>query len=298
MSEQRPLHRLFGLAWADFFQGTEVDVEPETDLSLKQQFLDLVLIRRGPGPIPRRLPDGFEDLTAHNLITFKSYQEALDPWALWELVSHFVNYRKQSSPSLDELLPESDFRLFAVCARFPHNLSQQVNLTSVREGVYEIRELALCIRVVVLHQLPQQEHNAMLHLFSARTELLRYGQEHYRPQSRETSTLLYELFRTYSEDPNMPEQLQEFVRQSIDQLLESLPPEKRLQGLSAEELRKRLSPEERLEGLSAEERLEGLPAKERLKGLSADEVMQALPPEVLEALKRQLKTNGEPPKPE
>jgi hypothetical protein len=194
-----------------------------------------------------------------------------------------------------------------VCARFPHNLSQRIVLNAVREGVYEIRELALCIRVVVLAQLPREEHNAMLHLFSARAELLRYGQEHYRPHSRETSTLLYELFRTYSEDPNMPEQLQEFVRQSIDQLLESLPheelrkrlsPEERLEGLTAEELRKRLSPEERLEGLTAEERLEGLPAKERLKGLSADEVIRALPPEVLEALKRQLKPNGEPSKPE
>src|SRR5712691_10935755 len=113
----------------------------------------------------------------------------------------------------------------------------------------------MCIRVIVLHSLPQEEHNAMLHLFSAKQELLRYGQEHYRPRSKETSTLLYELFKAYGEDPNMPETLEEFVRQSIDQLLESLPAEERFKGLSAEELRKRLSPEERLEGLPAEERL-------------------------------------------
>ena len=42
-----------------------------------------------------------------------------------------------------------------------------------------------------------------------------------------------------NEDPDMPDKLQEFVRQSIDELLQSLPPE---------ELRKRLSPEERLQG--------------------------------------------------
>ena len=35
-----------------------------------------------------------------------AHQEALDAWALWELVGHFVNYRKQSSPSMQELLPE------------------------------------------------------------------------------------------------------------------------------------------------------------------------------------------------
>jgi hypothetical protein len=82
MSENRPLHRLFGLSWIDFFQGAPVAVETELDLSLKQQFIDLVLIRKGPGPFPRPLPDGFEELAAHNLVTFKSHQEALDPWAL------------------------------------------------------------------------------------------------------------------------------------------------------------------------------------------------------------------------
>ena len=274
MSEARPLHRLFGLSWIDFFQGTPIAVETELDLSLKQQLLDLVLIRREPGPLPRPLPDGFEELTAHNLLTFKSHQEALDGWALWELVGHFVNYRKQVSPSAQILLPEDDFRLFAVCARFPHNLAQQVALTPLRHGVYEVQGLALRIRVIVVNQLPLQEHNAMLHLFSAREELLRYGREHYRPHSPETSTLLYDLFTVYSEDPDMSDKLKEYVRQRIDELLASLP---------AEELRKRLSVEERLKGLSVEE---------RLKGLSAEEVVRGLPPETLEALARQLKDNG------
>ena len=167
MSEPRPLHRLFGLSWIDFFEGTSVDVQTEIDLSIKQQFLDVVLIRKGPGPIPRAMPDGFEELAAHNLVTFKSHQEALDGWALHELVGHYVNYRKQSSPSMQELLTESDYRLFAVCARFPNGLARQAELTPLREGVYEIRMLALPIRVIVVSQLPQEEQNAILHLFSA-----------------------------------------------------------------------------------------------------------------------------------
>jgi hypothetical protein len=271
MSDPRPLHRLFGLSWIDFFRGTSVAVETEMDLSLKQQFVDIVLTREGPEALPHPLPDGFEDLAAHNLLTFKSHQEALDPWALWELIGHFVNYRKQASPSLQDLLPLDDFRLFAVCARYPQNLEQQVSLINLRGGVYDLRELALRIRIIVVNQLPQEEHNAMLHLFSAREDLLRYGQAHYRPYSQETSTLLYELLKAYSEDPNMPDKLQEFVRQSIDKLLDSLP---------ADELRKRLS------------------AEERLKGLSAEEVLRALPPETLEALARQLKANDPSPKPQ
>jgi hypothetical protein len=41
MSELRPLHRLFGLSWIDFFRGTPVAVETEMDLSLKQEFIDV-----------------------------------------------------------------------------------------------------------------------------------------------------------------------------------------------------------------------------------------------------------------
>lgn len=134
MIDPRPLHRLFGLSWIDFFQGTTINVETEIDLSLKQQFLDMVIINKGAEPIPRPLPDGFEDLVAHNLVSFKSHQESLDAWALWELVGHFVNYRKQFSPSLDALLPLEDFRLFAVCARYPYKLAQRVELTADTGG--------------------------------------------------------------------------------------------------------------------------------------------------------------------
>ena len=146
-------------------------------------------------------------------------------------------------------------------------------MTSLRAGVYQVR-VGRVIRIIVVSELPQQEHNAMLHLFSARQELLRYGKEHYRPRSPETSTLLYQLFKAYSEDPAMSDKLKEFVRQSIDQLLQELPAE------------------ERLKGLPAEERLKGLPAKERFKGLSPEEVADALPPEVLAALARKRKANG------
>ena len=236
MTDPRPLHRLFGLAWIDFFRGTGIEVETEIDLSLKQQFLDLILIRKQPGPVPRPLPDGFEDLAGFNLITFKSHHEALDGWALCELVGHYVNYRKQSSPALDDLLPESDYRLVAVCARFPQKLAQEAALTGLREGVYEVEALGLRIRVVVLGQLPQADENAMLHLFSAREELLRYGREHYRPHSSETSSLLLKLFKAYSEDPDMPDKLQEFVRETKEELLREMTPEERLKGLTSEGL--------------------------------------------------------------
>lgn len=82
MDDPQPLHRLFALAWEDFFQGTDVVVQPEMDLSLRKQLIDVVIVRHDLPSLPRPLPDGFEELAAHNLITFKSHREALDGWAL------------------------------------------------------------------------------------------------------------------------------------------------------------------------------------------------------------------------
>jgi hypothetical protein len=58
MTEPTPWHRLFGLSLVDFFRGMPVTVELEKDLSLKQQLLDVVLIRKGAAPLNCRLPDG------------------------------------------------------------------------------------------------------------------------------------------------------------------------------------------------------------------------------------------------
>src|SRR5690349_5279589 len=118
-------HRLFGLLLTDYFTGSPFVVELEKDLSVKQQLLDVVLIRKRPGKFRKPLPDGLEDLSDHNLVTFKSHHEALDDWALKELTGHYVNYRKQASPDGGPLLPETSFGLYAVCSRLPHNLAQQ-----------------------------------------------------------------------------------------------------------------------------------------------------------------------------
>jgi hypothetical protein len=136
--EQRPWHRLFALSWTDFFRGEPVRVEFEKDMSLKKQLLDIVLIRKEAATLDCRLPDGFEDLASYNLISFKSHKEKLGTWTLQELLGHYVNLRKQESPSMDEadLLPESDFRLYAVTARYPQQLATTagVALRSVKEG--------------------------------------------------------------------------------------------------------------------------------------------------------------------
>ena len=237
-------HRVFGLILTDFFVGTPFVVEVEKDLSAKKQLLDVVVVRRGKGALTRRLPDGLDDLAAHNLITFKSHHEALDDWSLKELTGHYVNYRKQVSPSMQTLLPEEQFKLYAVCSRFPQNLADQSLLLEQHQGVYECRRGTDLIRVVVAGQLPQQEHNAPLHLFSASLDQVNYGRGHFRQHSEHTSSTLLGLFQAYQQEGiSVAYTIQDFHRDYFQEMLLKLPQEERkaildklIEGLSTEEI--------------------------------------------------------------
>jgi hypothetical protein len=130
-----------------------------------------------------------------------------------------------------------------------------VPLVRVRDGVYDVAFFLGQIGVIVVHELPREEQNALLHLFSAQTESVRYGATHYQRRSEETSTLLLQLFERYQEVGLMPDALQQFARETIEALLKKLPAEERLKGLPAEERLKGLSPEEVLAALSEEARV-------------------------------------------
>jgi hypothetical protein len=163
----RRWHRLFGLLLSDHLSDSPFTVLLEMDLSQKQQLLDVLVVRRRPGRVTRPLPDGLDDLVAHNLISFKSYREPLNDWALKELTGHYVNYRKQVSPR-GRLLPEDQFRMIAVCARRPRDLLAAVPAEPLRPGVYVCRRGTDAIRLVVAVELAQQERNALLHQRRAR----------------------------------------------------------------------------------------------------------------------------------
>jgi hypothetical protein len=141
--------------------------------------------------------------------------------------------------------------------------------------VYDIAYFGGTIRVVVVHELPQQEHNALLHLFSARMDLLRYGTEHYRQRSPETSTLLRQLLERYHEEETlMPDAIEQLKQIAAEWRKEHL---------------QKMTLEERLELLAA------LPPEARLKGLSPDELLAALSPEMRAALAQRLKGQGSDP---
>ena len=266
MAEQQTnWHHLFGLMVQDFFTGTPCEVELERDLSVKSQFLDVLLIHKTGEVIDRVLPDGLEGhLVEYNLITFKSHREPLSGWSILELLCYYVNLRKQASPSFDDLLPEDQFRLFAICAREPVGLAGLVPLPELQPGVHEIDLGLATIRVIVAGRLPQTEPNALLHLFSASEPLLEYGRQHCRIQSPDTTTLVARLFAGYRvENLTMPVDREEFLRNARRMLIQEATVQERLEGLSSEQLLERISPEQRLEDISPEQVFQGLTPDKR-----------------------------------
>jgi hypothetical protein len=165
-----------------------------------------------------------------------------------ELVGADVAYRKLVSPSTSEVLPDEQVGLYAVCARFPHNLSGQVPWQRVQAGVYDCRWGTDTVRVLVAGELPREAHNAPLHLFSAAPGLVEFGRGAYRRRSEQTSRLLGRLFeKLRGEGFAVSFTMEDFNRQYIKEHFAQLTPEER------EEVLKSLPPEERLAGLSAEQ---------------------------------------------
>ncbi len=289
----RQWHRLFGIALTDLFSGTPWLVELEKELAVKRQLLDVVIIaqaedRAGAAPMERdlELPDGFDDLRHHNLLTFKSQHEALDGWALDELIGHYVSYRKLVSPN-DRLLPEADFGLYAVSVRLPDALTRQDQLRPTAwRGVFDIPWRTRHMRLVVLNEIAQHPRNAALELFSTRLDRVRRAFGSHRFRSQDTKALLYKLFLGKSlELPEMAYTMQDFIREVHQEILQRLTPEERqeaLQRMTPEERREmlqRLTPEERrdmLQRLTPEERQEAL---QRLTPEERQEVLLRLAPE-------------------
>jgi hypothetical protein len=248
-------HRLLGLIFTDFFTGSAWSVELEKDLSMKKQLLDIIILRQDGGEFTDSLPDGLEGMKKHNLLTFKSIREPLDDWTLKELTGHYVNYRKQISPSFNDLYPEDQFQLYGITARYPKKLfSQQPELTKVQDGVYDISRGSDNIRLIVLNEIPHAKHNAIWHLFSGIPGEVEFAARQYRGKTQEISTVLNTLFDNYNlEGFPVSYTMKDFQKDYVKNHLGLLSPDDRLKGLSPDEVLQQFSPDDRLKGLSPEE---------------------------------------------
>ena len=225
-------HRLFGLVLTDFFTFTSFEVELEKDLSIQKQMLDVVILRKGDEKTDITLPDGLAPLANHNLITYKSLRETLDDWVLDELVSYYVNYRKQTTAN-KKLLPVTDFHLYAVSTRIPKKLQEDYTLTPLRQGVYQIRWGSRNIRIIVLNEMPEATHNALWNLFSSDQTRIIYGAENYQLRTEDMNTLLNNLLQRHAKEGTiMPYTMEDFKRDAFREYLSSLTPREFLENVT------------------------------------------------------------------
>jgi hypothetical protein len=256
-------HRLFGITLFDYFSNSNYQVKLEKDLSLQQQYLDVIIIEKSEGQMLDDLPDGLDNLRQHNLLTYKSHQEALDDWAIDELLGHYVNYRKQESPSPPQpkkpnqpkkkkkLLPETNFQLYAVCTRYPRNLAKKYPLDFKKEGVYELAWGSKVIRVIVLSRIPQTQRNTMWQLFSSVLEKFDYAKTHHKWRNSELSSIINQLYRHYcAEGVFMSYTVEDYLRETREQVLNSL---------TLEEIVKKRSQEEVVKAFTSPDVLKSLP---------------------------------------
>lgn len=247
-------HRIFGIVVTDLFEGSSYHVELEKDLSLKQQFVDVVIIEQGDGHALAEIPDGLENLGAHNVLSYKSHQEAFSPWTCDELLGHYVNYRKQVSPAMDQLLPPEDFRLYGVSTRYPQNLARLTQLHEVMQGVYDLAWGSQTLRLIVTSQVPEAERNAIWQLFSAVPEHVSYGAAHYHWHIAQLSTVIHDLYTHYRvEGIPMPYTVTDYFRDFTKEHLDWLTPEERLKGLDLTQHIQTMAPDDVLKSLFPDE---------------------------------------------
>jgi len=292
-------HRLLGLSLIDLMSNTCYEVELERDLSTQQQLLDVLIINKHQGNLPEVLPDGLDNLKQYNLITYKSHQDTLSLWAIEELISHFVSYRKivssnehasHTNEKPKKLIPYDQFQLYALTAHHPKALAKAYPLTAVRQGVYELAVLSNTMRIIVLRELPKTANNTIWHLFSGDKSLIEFSAKHHRWKQQDVSRLTNRIFEQYGlEGILMAYTMEQFLEEEKQALLNSLTPEERLRGLDAETRLQGLDAETRLQGLGAEERLRGLDAKTVLEQYDIKERLQGLSPEQIEAYLLKLK---------
>ncbi len=203
-----------------------------------------MIINKREGEAPEQLPDGFDNLKAHNLLSYKSLHEPFDDWSADELVGHFVNYRKQISPSLDKLLPKADFRLYAVCMRFPRKLGNAVTLRECKKGVYDFKWGGRRdIRLIVTSQAALKKRNALWLMFGTVQKNIEFGVANYRGRMDEMSSAVNQLLVKYNKEGiiAMPYTVEDYREELKRNVLNSLTLDEILQRYSRDEILEKYS---------------------------------------------------------
>jgi len=142
-----------------------------------------------------------------------------------------------------------------VTTRFPRDLASEMDFVPVATGCYDVKYLTGTIRVLVINDLPCEQQNAVMHLFSNEDALVRYAASTFRRYSEKTGGLLMKLLEFYnSEGILMPLTLEEVNQHVRERLLSTMTPAERLEGLTPNDVVQVMPPEQLAELIRSAQR--------------------------------------------
>lgn len=186
-NESLKWHRLGGMVLTPLFNLLGYTTYLEVDLSLKQQLLDVLVVRREKIPpkdsgLPKIYWEAFEDFNEYNLISFKSFHESFNGYALMEFHGHAINYHKAKEVDFEKI------NLYAITNHYPKKLLKPFEgtkfLTTIKKD--EIFDLTLSTVTRMRFVILRTTDNPLLALFSNDPPKVEAG---YRKLSEETDLL-------------------------------------------------------------------------------------------------------------
>jgi len=161
-------HRLIGLILRPLFTAFGFETEIEVDLSIKEQLVDIIVVRKNKTPkhsgLPKEYWEIFNNFNEHNLISFKSYSESFNVKSILEVTHYLISYCKVYRVNPDKV------NLYAIIHHYPKKLLRAYEgtpfLTVIKKN--EIIDLDLESIFSIRFIITQETEHPILALFSGK----------------------------------------------------------------------------------------------------------------------------------
>ncbi|EDN71292.1 hypothetical protein BGP_0818 [Beggiatoa sp. PS] len=259
-------HQILGRIFEFLLADLEITILTDVKVMTHPPEADILLLRREHDYWTteqlERLPDGIRESTArHILIEFKA-TESISKESFTQASSYDYFYKQSQK------LADNELQTFVISAIEPQKANREQFGYHIRcqPGVYQSDNIAFNhITLISLNELPDKLHNAWITCLASKKikrlksfNILKYqGFQLIPAPFKWFLTNLRQLISNKGDDDMAleltPQDLNEMVQFWGEELLSTIPLEKRLMGLKPEQRLMGLKPEERLAGLSPEE---------------------------------------------
>lgn len=261
------VYDLWHLAFANLIEQRappNIEVQSEVRLTIEPQRADLLLIRRTGERHDERagvLHALWPRLAKITIVEFKSpTRSSLRPGDLIRLWGYGPLYQ---AAHLDEAPTRGDLTLALIVPSITPTLLDEIaamgwTLADLGGGYRRIDGAVYDLLVAVTDEVAEAERDGFLEIFS------------HRPVTDPQASW---WLQHWIAEKRMSQKIEDVP--GFEEVMQKIPPEKRLAGIP---------PEQRLAGIPLEQRLAGIPPEQRLAGLTEEQALMALPDEILRQL--------------